>query len=74
MKRNEKQEVKKLQVPFSLRVTFSALFLEVTSLLQVAGPTFCRLKGVEPLPAVYAGLQYVDGMQWVTSLWQKVAA
>ena len=29
VKRNEKQEVKKLQVPFSLRVTFSALFLRL---------------------------------------------
>jgi hypothetical protein len=46
----------------------------IWKILQVAESTFRRLKGAELLPAVYAGAQYVDGTQRVTSMHQKVAA
>jgi len=41
--------------------------------LQVAESTFRRLKGAELLPAVYAGAQYVDGRQRITSTPQRIA-
>jgi hypothetical protein len=43
-------------------------------MLQVAELTFRRLKGAELLPAVYAGGQYVDGIQQIMSLRQRLAA
>jgi hypothetical protein len=41
--------------------------------LQIAESTFRRLQGAELLPAVYAGSQYVDGVQRSTSRQQIVA-
>jgi hypothetical protein len=41
--------------------------------LQIAEFTFRRLQGAELLPAVYAGSQYVDGVQQSTSRQQIVA-
>jgi hypothetical protein len=41
--------------------------------LQIAEFTFRRLQGAELLPAVYAGAQYVDGVQQSTSRQQIVA-
>lgn len=46
----------------------------IWKILQVAESTFRRLKGVEFLPAVYAGVQYTDGVQRSTSKLQKMAA
>jgi putative transposase len=46
----------------------------IWKILQVAESTFRRLKGAELLPAVYAGAQYVDGVQRTLSLRQKRAA
>jgi transposase-like protein len=46
----------------------------IWKLLQVAESTFRRLKGAELLPAVYAGTQYIDGRQRITSTRQKIAA
>jgi putative transposase len=46
----------------------------IWKILQVAESTFRRLKGAELLPAVYAGAQYVDGVQRTPSLRQKRAA
>lgn len=42
--------------------------------LQVAESTFRRLKGAELLPAVYAGGQYVDGVQRPMSARPRLAA
>ena len=73
-----------MESPFAtvrLRTTAAKRFKKVENataliwkILQVAESTFHRLKGAELLPAVYAGAQYVDGRQRVTSLHQKVAA
>jgi hypothetical protein len=46
----------------------------IWKMLQVAESTFRRLRGAELLPAVYAGVQYVDGVQRSTSRQQKIAA
>jgi len=62
-----------VESPFAtvrLRTTAARRFKKVENataliwkLLQVAESTFRRLKGAELLPAVYAGTQYVDGIQ-----------
>ena len=62
-----------VESPFAtvrLRTTAAKHFKEVENataviwkILQVAESTFRRLKGAELLPAVYAGVQYVDGVQ-----------
>jgi putative transposase len=46
----------------------------IWKILQVAESTFRRLTGAELLPAVYAGAQYVDGVQRTTRAQQKIAA
>ncbi len=43
-------------------------------LLQVAESTFRRCKGAELLPAVYAGAQYVDGVQQTARTRERIAA
>jgi hypothetical protein len=64
-----------------LRTTAAKWFKKVENataliwkLLQVAESTFRRLKGAELLPAVYADVQYVDGMQRTMSPQRKMAA
>ena len=64
-----------------LRTTAAKRFKKVENatavigkMMQVAESTFRRLKGAELLPAVYAGTQYVDGRQWITSTPQRIAA
>ena len=62
-----------VESPFAtvrLRTTAAKRFKKVENvtaliwkLLQVAESTFRRLKGAALLPAVYAGAQYVDGVQ-----------
>ena len=73
-----------VESPFAtvrLRTTAAKRFKKVENataliwkMLQVAESTFRRLKGAELLPAVYAGVQYVDGVQRSTSTQQKMAA
>jgi len=73
-----------VESPFAtvrLRTTAAKRFKKVENataliwkLLQVAESTFRRLKGVELLPAVYAGVQYVDGVPPSTSRQQQMAA
>jgi hypothetical protein len=46
----------------------------IWKMLQVAESTFRRLKGAEVLPAVYAGVQYVDGVPRSTRRQQRIAA
>jgi putative transposase len=46
----------------------------IWKILQVAESTFRRLKGAELLPAVYAGAQYVDGVQSSGSARRALAA
>jgi transposase-like protein len=46
----------------------------IWKMLRVAESTFRRLKGAELLPAVYAGAQYVDGVQRTLHLRQQRAA
>ena len=46
----------------------------IWKLLQVVEQTFRRLKAPELLPAVYAGAQYVDGVQNRRAARQEVAA
>jgi putative transposase len=46
----------------------------IWKMLQVAESTFRRLKGAELLPAVYAGAQYVDGVQQTANPQRKMAA
>ena len=46
----------------------------IWKILQVAESTFRKLKGAELLPAVYAGVQYRDGVRQRVSLQQKLAA
>jgi putative transposase len=43
-------------------------------LLQVAECTCRRLQGAELLPAMYTGVQYVDGVRRTTDTRQKTAA
>jgi hypothetical protein len=42
-------------------------------LLRVAESTFRRLKGAEWLPAVYADVQYVDGVRRTQKAQQQMA-
>ena len=73
-----------IQSPFAtvrLRTTAAKWFKKMENataliwkLLQVAASTFRRLKGIELLPAVYAGAQYVDGMKQTVSPQQRLAA
>ena len=73
-----------VESPFAtvrLRTTAAKRFKKVENataliwkMLQVAESTFRRLKGAELLPAVYAGAQYVDGVQRTTSPQQQMAA
>ncbi len=64
-----------------LRTTVAKRFEKVENataliwkLLQVAESTFRRLKGTELLPAVYAGAQYVNGVPWIVTTRQRLAA
>jgi transposase-like protein len=73
-----------MESPFAtvrLRTTAAKRFKKVENataliwkMLRVAESTFRRLKGAELLPAVYAGTQYGDGVQWTMSTRQKIAA
>ncbi len=73
-----------VESPFAtvrLRTTAAKRFKKVENataviwkILQVAESTFRRLKGAELLPAVYAGAQYVNGVQQTMGTPQKVAA
>jgi putative transposase len=73
-----------VESPFAtvrLRTTAAKRFKKVENataliwkMLQVAESTFRRLKGAELLPAVYAGVQYVDGMQRTMSTRPRLAA
>ncbi len=64
-----------------LRTTAAKRFKKVENataliwkILQVAESTFRQLKGAELLPAIYAGAQYVDGVQRTMSPLRKMAA
>ena len=64
-----------------LRTTAAKRFKKVENataliwkIVQVAESTFRRLKGAELLPAVYAGVQYVDGVRRTTVTHQQIAA
>ena len=46
----------------------------IWKILQVAESTFRRLKGAELLPAVYAGVQSVDGVERTPKAQQQMAA
>src|SRR5262249_22463709 len=73
-----------IESPFAtvrLRTTAAKRFKKVENataliwkLLQAPESTFRRLKGAELLPAVYAGTQYVEGRQRITSTPQRIAA
>jgi len=73
-----------VESPFAtvrLRTTAAKRFKKVENatvliwkILQVAESTFRRLKGAELLPAVYAGAQYIDGVQRSARRQQKIAA
>src|SRR5215207_997872 len=73
-----------VESPFAtvrLRTTAAKRFKKVENataliwkILQVAESTFRRLKGAELLPAVYAGAQYIDGVQRARNIEQKIAA
>src|SRR5262245_42725334 len=73
-----------VESPFAtvrLRTTAAKRFKKVENttaliwkILRVAESTFRRLKGAELLPAVYAGVQYVDGLQRAATTRQKIAA
>ena len=73
-----------VESPFAtvrLRTTAAKRFKRVENataliwkLLQVAESTFRRLKGAELLPAVYAGMQYVDGIQRPHKAQPRIAA
>ena len=73
-----------VESPFAtvrLRTTAAKRFKKVENataviwkLLQVAESTFRRLRGAELLPAVYAGVQYVDGVQRPMSPQRKMVA
>jgi transposase-like protein len=73
-----------VESPFAtvrLRTTAAKRFKKVENataliwkMLQVVEATFRRLKGAELLPAVYAGVQYGDGVSRSTSRQQKIAA
>ena len=64
-----------------LRATAAKRFKKVENataliwkMLQVAESTFRRLKGAELLPAVYAGVQYKDGVQLTARTPPQIAA
>ena len=64
-----------------LRTTAAKRFKKVENatvliwkILRVAESTFRRLKGAELLPAVYAGVQYVDGTQRTHKVQPRLAA
>jgi putative transposase len=73
-----------VESPFAtgrLRTTAAKRFKKVENataliwkMLQVAESTFRRLKGAELLPAVYAGVQYVDGVQRTPKAPPRLAA
>jgi putative transposase len=73
-----------VESPFAtvrLRTTAAKRFKKVENataliwkLLQVAESTFRRLKGAELLPAVYAGVPYLDGVKQPVKPAQKLAA
>jgi len=73
-----------VESPFAtvrLRTTAAKRFKKVENatvliwkILQVAESTFRRLKGAELLPAVYAGAQYIAGVQRSARRQQKIAA
>lgn len=73
-----------VESPFAtvrLRTTAAKRFKKVANataliwkMLRVAESTSRRLKGAELLPAVYAGAQYVDGVQRPTRTRQQIAA
>ena len=73
-----------VESPFAtvrLRTTAAKRFKKVENgtaiiwkLRQVAASSFRRLKGAELLPAVYAGIRYVDGVKQVTRTQQRMAA
>jgi putative transposase len=73
-----------VESPFAtvrLRTTAAKRFKQVENataliwkILQVAESTFRRLKGAELLPAVYTGIQYVDGVQRTVSSRPRLAA
>jgi transposase-like protein len=73
-----------VESPFAavrLRTTAAKRFKKVASatamiwqILQVAEQTFRRLNAPELLPAVYAGVKYVDGIKQIASHPQEVAA
>ena len=78
------EDLKRLESPFAtvrLRTTAAKQFKKVENatallwkILQVTESTFRRLKGAELLPAVYAGVQYKDGVQRSVSRQQQMAA
>ena len=73
-----------VESPFAtvrLRTTAAKRFKKVENataliwkMLQVAESTFRRLKGAELLPAVYAGVQYCDGVKRRVTAQQQLAA
>ena len=73
-----------VESPFAavrLRTTAAKRFKKVDSatamiwkLLQVAERTFRRLNAPELLPAVYAGIRYVDGIKQIAVIHPEVAA
>jgi len=46
----------------------------IWKLLEVAEPTFRKLKGSQLLPDVYTGVPYLDGVQRRVTAQQKLAA
>lgn len=46
----------------------------IWKMLQVAQSAFRKLKGAELLPAVYVGVQYIDGVQRTQKAQQQRAA
>ena len=73
-----------VESPFAavrLRTTAAKRFKKVENataliwkILQVAESTFRRLKGAELLLSVYAGTQYVDGLQQTSQTPQRLVA
>jgi transposase-like protein len=73
-----------VESPFAtvrLRTTAAKRFKKVENataliwkMLRVAESTFRRLRGAEVLPAVYAGVQYVDGVQRTPQASPRLAA
>jgi hypothetical protein len=54
--------------------TFVRFDRMIWKVLQVAETTFRRLNASELLPAVYAGVKYVDGLKQIAVNHQEVAA